>query len=152
MASPDGAASTVASKLTTNFLCPICPNCGVAFMDFTGCFALTCVSCGSGLCGFCLKDCGGDAHQHTFSCPWYANWKGNQPGYHGGPGHTGGAMGLFQACMRRRLPEMAAEHLKHALPEPDLRRFAAHKALPLMKESEWFDSKWFWELMGYQPY
>jgi len=59
-------------------------------------------------------------------------------------------MGLFQACMRRRLPELAAEHLKHALPEPDLRRLSAHKALPLMKESEWFDSKWFWELMGLQ--
>jgi hypothetical protein len=43
-------------------------------------------------------------------------------------------MGLFQACMRRRLPEMAAEYLKNALPpseagKADLRRYAADAAL-----------------------
>jgi hypothetical protein len=63
-------------------------------------------------------------------------------------------MGLFQACMRRRLPEMAAEYLKNALPpseagKADLRRYTADAALPLMKESEWFDWLRFWDLMGF---
>jgi hypothetical protein len=154
LASPEGAASTIARKLTTSFLCPVCSTCGVAFIDFSGCFALSCVSCSSGLCGYCLKFCGSDAHAHTFSCPWYSDWMKKEPGYHGSPGHFGGAMGLFQACMRRRLPEMAAEYLKNALPPPeagkaDLRRYAADAALPLMKESEWFDWLRFWDLMGF---
>lgn len=45
-----------------------CPRCSQAFLDFSGCFALTCSKCGCGFCGWCLKDCGKDAHTHVARC------------------------------------------------------------------------------------
>ena len=45
-----------------------CPRCGQAFLDFDGCFALTCSRCGCGFCGWCLHDCGDDAHRHVANC------------------------------------------------------------------------------------
>jgi len=47
-----------------------CPRCRTTFADFEGCFALTCAvnSCRAGICAWCLKDCGGDAHQHVLTC------------------------------------------------------------------------------------
>eukprot|EP00457_Paulinella_chromatophora_P000409 gb/GEZN01000409.1/.p1 GENE.gb/GEZN01000409.1/~~gb/GEZN01000409.1/.p1 ORF type:complete len:1427 (-),score=209.47 gb/GEZN01000409.1/:191-4471(-) len=44
------------------------PECKQAFLDFNGCFALTCGSCQCGFCAWCLKDCGQDAHQHVPLC------------------------------------------------------------------------------------
>ena len=54
-----------------------CPNqqCRRAFVDFNGCAALTCrgaggePGCGANFCGFCLVDCGADAHAHVANCP-----------------------------------------------------------------------------------
>jgi IBR domain, a half RING-finger domain/Zinc finger C-x8-C-x5-C-x3-H type (and similar)/RNA recognition motif. (a.k.a. RRM, RBD, or RNP domain) len=46
-----------------------CPRCKQAFLDFDGCFALSCNSCPCGFCGWCLSDCGSDAHAHVKSCP-----------------------------------------------------------------------------------
>jgi serine/threonine protein kinase len=46
-----------------------CPRCNVGFTDFTGCFAVTCQECGCGFCGWCLADCGDDAHPHVLRCP-----------------------------------------------------------------------------------
>lgn len=42
-----------------------------AFIDFTGCCALTCSieTCKAGFCFFCLSDCGTDAHSHVRECP-----------------------------------------------------------------------------------
>ena len=47
-----------------------CPRagCGQAFVDFDGCFALKCSRCPCGFCGWCLADCGRDAHEHVRSC------------------------------------------------------------------------------------
>lgn len=52
-----------------------CPRCKTAFMDFDGCFALTCGknSCHAGFCAWCLKDCGADAHSHVPACPENGN-------------------------------------------------------------------------------
>ena len=44
-----------------------CPN-GHAFVDFDGCFALKCSMCPCHFCGWCLADCGGDAHAHVRTC------------------------------------------------------------------------------------
>jgi hypothetical protein len=48
-----------------------CPRCSQAFIEFEGCFALTCSrqGCGCGFCAYCLKDCDADAHQHVAICP-----------------------------------------------------------------------------------
>ena len=45
-----------------------CPRCTQAFVDFSGCFALTCARCGAGICAYCLTDCGKDAHAHIGQC------------------------------------------------------------------------------------
>lgn len=47
-----------------------CPkrDCRAAFLGFDGCFALSCTACGCGFCGWCLADCGRDAHAHVRSC------------------------------------------------------------------------------------
>ncbi len=45
------------------------PACRKAFYDFDGCFAISCSSCPCKFCGWCLKDCGDDAHPHCRVCP-----------------------------------------------------------------------------------
>lgn len=55
-----------------------CPRCSCAFLDFDGCFALTCSSCKCGFCGWCLNDCGRDAHPHVLSCPAKPRAKENE--------------------------------------------------------------------------
>ena len=45
-----------------------CPRCQQAFVDFEGCFALSCSRCRCGFCGWCLADCGADAHGHVMRC------------------------------------------------------------------------------------
>jgi hypothetical protein len=49
-------------------LCDHCPRCGQVFVDFTGCFALTCGKCSCAFCAWCLADCGADAHGHVVRC------------------------------------------------------------------------------------
>ena len=40
------------------------------FVDFDGCFALTCgnMLCKTAFCAWCLQDCGADAHAHVANC------------------------------------------------------------------------------------
>ena len=50
-----------------------CPyhNCKLPFLmdpDFDECFALKCEGCGHGFCGWCLVNCGTDAHSHVPTC------------------------------------------------------------------------------------
>jgi hypothetical protein len=46
-----------------------CPRCGQAFVDFTGCFALSCSRCDCGFCAWCGADSGSnDAHPHVARC------------------------------------------------------------------------------------
>ena len=47
-----------------------CPRCSLAIFDFSGCFALNCANeaCNAGICAWCLKDCGADAHAHVLNC------------------------------------------------------------------------------------
>jgi len=40
-----------------------------AFFDFDGCFALACGACPCQFCGWCLEDCGANAHPHVSLCP-----------------------------------------------------------------------------------
>jgi len=48
-----------------------CPRCKQVFIDFQGCFALSCprATCRAAFCAWCLKDCGQDAHPHVAVCP-----------------------------------------------------------------------------------
>uniref|UniRef100_A0A0G4FLM6 RING-type domain-containing protein n=1 Tax=Chromera velia CCMP2878 TaxID=1169474 RepID=A0A0G4FLM6_9ALVE len=63
----DGAQRKV-REITEDILTLKCPRCRAAFADFDGCAALTCGSCNCAFCGYCLKDCGRDAHDHMPRC------------------------------------------------------------------------------------
>jgi hypothetical protein len=58
-------------KIVNEVLTLRCPRCQTAFLDFDGCFALRCWNdtCCCGICAWCLKDCGFDAHSHVRVCP-----------------------------------------------------------------------------------
>ena len=58
-----GAAMQLREALTDR-----CPRCGAAFLDFSGCCALSCFRCGCGFCAWCLADCGRDAHRQLANC------------------------------------------------------------------------------------
>lgn len=47
-----------------------CPRCKQAFIDYSGCAALTCgnTTCNAAFCALCLLDCGSDAHSHVVTC------------------------------------------------------------------------------------
>ena len=45
-----------------------CPRDGQAFLDFEGCLSLKCSRCPCHFCGWCLADCGDDAHAHIREC------------------------------------------------------------------------------------
>jgi len=60
------ARTHIVDKILT-LACPR-PGCGQAFLDFDGCFALKCSRCPCGFCGWCLADCGNDAHEHVRQC------------------------------------------------------------------------------------
>ena len=73
-------------KITQTILNLSCPRCKAAFNDFTGCFALTCGSddnrdfgCGAKFCGWCMEDCGDNAHNHVSKC----RFKLSDQNYHG---------------------------------------------------------------------
>ena len=70
--------------IVNNILNLSCPRCKIAFVDFDGCFALTC-KCGAAFCAYCLKDCGSDAHAHVHGC-----------------GSIYGTMEIFNAHQNRR--------------------------------------------------
>lgn len=63
-------AAKLRLKIVNEFLTLRCPRCKAAFVDFSGCFALTCSNqaCRCGFCAWCLKDCGADAHGHVPGC------------------------------------------------------------------------------------
>ncbi|KAG5191561.1 kinase-like domain-containing protein, partial [Tribonema minus] len=74
-----------------------CPTCNAAFLDFTGCFALTCGTCGGAFCGWCLMPCGNNAHPHVRVCP--SKVDGGTSDYH----HTFDAFKQVQNVRRSRL-------------------------------------------------
>jgi len=57
--------------IVNEFLTLSCPRCNTAFLDYSGCAALTCANgnCKASFCAICLKDCGADAHAHVIICP-----------------------------------------------------------------------------------
>ena len=63
-------AHILKKRIVDDILSLRCPKCRSVFLDFTGCFALTChIDCRAGFCGWCLKHFGDDAHAHVPHCP-----------------------------------------------------------------------------------
>ena len=81
-----------------------CPQCSAAFLDFNGCFALTCHRCKCGFCGWCLQACGADAHAHVANCRH--NVAPNR--------NVFGTQQQFQQAQRARRQRLVREYLKAA--------------------------------------
>ena len=90
------------THIVDNILTLKCPRsgCGMALLDFEGCFAITCGSCGCGFCAWCLKDCGDDAHQHVMACALNRN-----------AGGIGGSFEDFEDTHRQRMGREVSKYL-----------------------------------------
>lgn len=84
-------AQEIRHKVVDEILTVKCPMCRQAFVDFEGCFALTCSRCGCGLCAWCGRYCGIDAHEHVRTC------SASQA-----PGALFGSSKQFNEALRRR--------------------------------------------------
>ena len=87
-----------------------CPRCGAVFVDFAGCFALTCGKCRAGFCAWCLHDCGDDAHRHVVNCA--QNRAEGRNVY--------GNVQLFEQAHRERRRRLVDEYVRNRVRE-DLR-------------------------------
>lgn len=106
-----GTRNDVAAHLayiTEQILTIHCPRCRQAFHIFDGCFAIACAGeqggvrtgCGASFCGFCLKDCGDNAHPHVKQCPLNPS-----------PGSYGGTFELFTNTHRDRRAAEVRDYL-----------------------------------------
>ena len=102
----DERARQVRNHVVERILNPACPRCGQAFVDFDGCFALSCSRVGCplpacGFCAYCLHDANGDAHHHVANCP-----------HNIAPGRSVWAtLESFREAQRRRCTRMMREYL-----------------------------------------
>jgi len=89
------ALAAVRRRLVDELLTARCPSCRAAFLDFAGCFALSCSRCGVAFCGWCLSACGADAHPHVRDCA------AKPPGHR--QGDLFGTVEEFEVVQRRRM-------------------------------------------------
>uniref|UniRef100_A0A0G4HBZ4 Protein kinase domain-containing protein n=1 Tax=Chromera velia CCMP2878 TaxID=1169474 RepID=A0A0G4HBZ4_9ALVE len=82
------------------------PECGQAFVNFEGCFALTCSRCRAGFCGWCLADCGDDAHAHVATCQHSLD-----------PGDVFGTIELFEQAQRESKRRKVDEYIQNIADE-----------------------------------
>ena len=67
----DSSLAALKEKIVEDILTLKCPKpaCKQAYDCFEGCCALSCSRCSCQFCGWCLKDCGNNAHGHVAACP-----------------------------------------------------------------------------------
>ena len=97
-----------------------CPRCGLAFVDFLGCYALKCNACPCHFCGWCLADCGNsqDAHAHVRQCH---NKPAGADAYWGTPGLNDQQIRQeFEEAHRRRQRPLIRSYLNREV-EADLK-------------------------------
>ena len=112
--------------ITEDILTLKCPRCKAAFVDFDGCFALSCAACPCKFCAGCLQDCGNDAHAHVSIC---------RVCHSSGLMHGGGYYGsfeLFEKIHKTRCGQRVREFLER----PDMREIAEKVVEASRKELE----------------
>jgi len=95
-------------EIVENILTLKCPRCKTAFVDFDGCFALSCSQCGCGFCAYCLSDCGNSAaaHEHVRACPNSLN-----------RGDYYGSFVLFERAQQLRRRGLVQTYLRDKVPQ-----------------------------------
>ena len=110
--------------IAENILTLKCPRagCNQAIFDFEACIAITCSNCQCGFCGWCLADCGRDAHPHVKQCP-------SAPARHRGGYH--GTLAEFNAVHVEKRRTEVARYLREQVLEGDRDRVKKAIALDL---------------------
>ena len=77
----------------TALLTPTCPNCNAPFIDWIGCYSVTCGICAKDFCGVCLTFFGTSNETHTHiksNCKKHNDWMPVNPvcNYYGSPPNT----------------------------------------------------------------
>jgi hypothetical protein len=98
---------TIRRHIADTLLTLACPRCTAAFVDFAGCFALTCHRCSCGFCGWCLQDCGADAHSHVSTCK-----------VNGAAGSLFGTLAAFTQAHQLRRSKMVRDYLATVADQP----------------------------------
>jgi hypothetical protein len=104
--------------ITNELLNLSCPRCARPFLDFVNCFDVKCSSCPCHFCGWCLRDCGNDAHQHVAHCldnPVQPSVYGTQE--------------QFAACHRARRARLVDDYLRDKV-RADLRDAVRNSIAP----------------------
>jgi hypothetical protein len=104
--------------ITNELLNLSCPRCAKPFLDFVNCFDLKCSSCPCHFCGWCLRDCGNDAHQHVANC----RHNPVQPSVYG-------TQEQFAACHRARRTRLVDDYLRDKV-RADLRVAVCNSIAP----------------------
>jgi len=111
--------------ITEDILTLKCPSCKTAFVDFDGCFALSCKSCPCRFCAGCLapaKD-GQECHRHVSACEVCR--KAGVKGYFG-------TFPQFEQIHKTRRCKL----LKEFLERPDMRELAGKVVEAMRKDLE----------------
>jgi hypothetical protein len=106
---PAARVQRLRALVTERDLAPACPRCFAAFIDFDGCFALTCARCRAGVCALCLADCGADAHAHVRAL-------------HGGELFDDGEQTAFRSACRKRSALNVVRRVQWLRDTPELQR------------------------------
>jgi hypothetical protein len=98
------------NHIIENILTLKCPSCDVAFLDFTGCFALTCNNCDDNFCGWCLESCGDmdTCHKHVLYCDYSKEY-----------GSLFSSLELFNECHNEWRQDMITDYIKTKVKKAD---------------------------------
>ena len=116
------------NTITEDILTLKCPSCKTAFVDFTGCFALSCESCPCRFCAGCLApaNSGHECHRHVSACEVCR--KAGVDGYFG-------TFRQFEQIHKTRRSKLMKEFLER----PDKRELAGKVVEAMRKELEDLD-------------
>jgi hypothetical protein len=105
-------------NILDNILCLKCPSCQCQFIDFEGCFAVTC-TCNANFCGYCLLQCAGNGacHSHVLVCKL-------------GNGSYFNTVEAFQSTHRLRWHRQLTDFLRTLSSDPNMQRAVADEIKP----------------------
>lgn len=98
------------NHIIENILTLKCPSCDVAFLDFTGCFALSCNNCDDNFCGWCLESCDDmdSCHNHVLYCDYSKEY-----------GSLFSSIELFNECHNEWRQDMITDYINTKVKKAD---------------------------------
>jgi hypothetical protein len=106
------------NHIIENILTLKCTSCDAAFLDFAGCFALTCNNCDANFCGWCLENCNDmdSCHKHVLYCDYSKEY-----------GSLFSSLELFKECHNEWRYDMITDYINTKVKKAD--RHKVRKAI-----------------------